>query len=118
MIKKLNTKKQLFNERGIPVEILRKFANGNIVVVTEGHQVARTVDARGFNLAPINRSELAKQRVFNQLPETVEYLSLYPDGNVYRKSCCPVRYSSYGVENLIQIKVTKRGGKIIDKQFC
>lgn len=59
--------------------------------------------------------------VFNEPKETVEILSLYPDGNVYRKGgCCPtpVQSSIYGVENLIQIKLTKRGGRIIKKEFC
>ncbi len=117
-MKKLNTKRQLFDVNGTPMEIIRKFANGNLVVVTEGQQVARTVDSYGFNLAPRNRPELAVQRVFNTLPETVEYLTLYPNGNVYTKQCCPVKTSSYGVENLIQIKVTRRGDKIIRKEFC
>ena len=64
------------------------------------------------------RSVDRKQILFNDEPETTEFLSLYPDGNVYRKSCCPVSTSSYGVDNLIQIKVTRRGGKIVRKEFC
>jgi hypothetical protein len=59
-----------------------------------------------------------KQILFNEAPETVEFLSLYPDGSVYKKSCCPVSQSSYGLENLIQIKLTRRGDKIVGKEFC
>lgn len=55
--------------------------------------------------------------VENDLPETSEVFTIYPNGNVYNK-CCPVETSSYGVDNLIQVRVTRRGGKIIRKEFC
>jgi hypothetical protein len=75
------------------------------------------VNEYGFPLGvPANYEP--RQLVFNEEPTTVEYLSLYPDGQVYKKSCCPVKTSSYGVENLIQIKVTRRGDEIIGKEFC
>lgn len=59
--------------------------------------------------------------VSNEAQETVEIITLYPNNTVYRKSgCCPtpVQHSSYGVDNLIQIRVTKRGDRIIKKEFC
>lgn len=117
-MKKLSLRKKLYDARtGLQLVLMHRFPNGNLVVANDKAGFARTVDAYGYNLAPANRPDLRKPRVLNEIPTEVEYLSLYPDGNTYTKRDGPVRTSSYGVENLIQIKVTRRGGKIVNKEF-
>lgn len=48
---------------------------------------------------------------------TVEYLAWYPTSAVYESHTGPIKSSSYGLDQLIQIKVTKHDGKIVDKEF-
>lgn len=113
-LKKLAYTKPLFTkDTGLQVKLLKRFPNGNLGVEIVGKNRAVTVDAYGRDLMQGS----GRIRIVNEPPVTVEYLSLYPDGNMYSKACCPVRTSSYDVENLIQIRVTRRGGKIIDKEF-
>lgn len=47
---------------------------------------------------------------------TVEYYVLYPNQMCYG-SDRPVRSSSYGVENLVQVRVTKHDGVIVNKEI-
>lgn len=47
---------------------------------------------------------------------TVEYYALYPNQMCYG-SDRPVRSSSYGVENLVQVRVTKHDGVIVNKEI-
>lgn len=115
---KLRLTKPLYDiHTGKEVELLHKFRNGNLVVMHEDSNFARTVDAYGYNLAPDNRPDLRKPRIVNKIPERVEYVSIYPNGGVYQRADGPVKSSSYGVENLIQIKITRRGGRIVKKEF-
>jgi hypothetical protein len=109
--KLLKLNQPLFKKDGTEVELLTKLPSGNLVFIDGNEKLAKT-DKYGRSVAH------GGTLVTNDSPITVEYLSLYPNGNVYRKDCCPVRSSIHGVENLIQIKVTKRGGKIISKEFC
>lgn len=113
-MKKLNWRRPLFlADTGEEVHLIHRFPNGNLVIGTLQER-AGTVDAYGRDVTKHQRT-----RVVNKVKveDKVEYLSLYPSGNVYSRSDGPVRTSSYGVENLIQIKVTRRGDKIIRKEF-
>lgn len=114
--KLLKYKEPLFSVRSQKeIVVLHRFPNGNLVVAHKnGNRALRTVDKYGYNTDP--RLPYV-QVVTNEGPCTVEYIALYPNGNVYRKECCPIRDSSYGVENLIQIKITRQGDKIINKEF-
>lgn len=93
-------------------KIVAKFENGGFAVVIQGENNVRQFDRYGYP------TDNWPARAANEVPEITEFLSLYPDGNVYRKTCCPVSQSHYGVENLIQIKVTRRGDQIIKKEFA
>jgi aspartyl/asparaginyl-tRNA synthetase len=61
--------------------------------------------------------DLSQLRALLKPKETVEYLSVYPQGNVYRSDYSPVKSSSYGLDQLIQVKVTKVNGKIVKKEL-
>jgi hypothetical protein len=52
----------------------------------------------------------------NIAPETTEIVVIYPHGDVY-VSARPYKDSMYGIDQLIQIRVTKRGGKIVRKEL-
>jgi hypothetical protein len=51
-----------------------------------------------------------------QPDQTVEFWSVYPNGNVY-KGDHKICNSSYPLEDLVQMKVTKVDGKIVAKEF-
>lgn len=61
---------------------------------------------------------VSKHEIDNLLspPTTVEYWAIYPNGNAYTNSQ-PVRSSSFDLNDITQIKITKQGGKVIDKQI-
>lgn len=48
--------------------------------------------------------------------EVIEYKVLYPDDRVFTQSQ-PNTYSSYGLDQLVQIKITKVDGKIVRKEI-
>ncbi len=51
-------------------------------------------------------------------PETtIEYWVLYPSGASYVREYGPVRSSQHGLDQLVQIKVTKQDGRIINKEL-
>lgn len=118
-MKALSARKPLFDKNGNELCLIKRYpGTGNLAVENPEFDRVFTVDKYGYPPYVPHGYE-KKQVVFNEEPTTTEYLSLYPDGNVYKKTCCPVRTSSYDIENeLIQIKVTRRGGKIIRKEFC
>jgi hypothetical protein len=117
-MKKLSLRKKLYDAHtGRELSLFYKFPNGNLIVVDETANFARTVDAYGYNLAPANRPDLRKPRVLNSVPEEVEYWSIYPNGQIYTKTDGPVRTSSYGIENLVQVKITRRQGRVVKKEF-
>jgi hypothetical protein len=47
---------------------------------------------------------------------TTEFWSVYPNGNVY-KGDRVIRNSSYDLNDIVQIRVTKHDGKIVNKEF-
>ena len=110
-ISNIDTSCPVYDKNGNQWRFSCELPSGTLVFMDQNEFLLK-VNKRGERLTD------RKAVLFNQEPETTEFLSLYPDGNVYRKSCCPVSTSQYGVENLIQIKVTRRGGKIISKEFC
>lgn len=114
-MKKLSWRKALFDARkGTQLRLLHRFPNGNLVVANDDGNFAKTVDPYGYTLAP---DHLRKRLVTNAPIQTVEYVSIYPNGGVYQRADGPVKTSSYGVENLIQIRVTKLGDQIVKKEF-
>lgn len=94
-----------------PANIIHNFrSNGNIVVVVQGERFARSFTPFG---------KPADDRCYdltNAAPITVEVVTLYPSGDIYVKGT-PVRTSSFGVENLIQVEVTRQGDQIIKKRL-
>lgn len=108
----------------LPVEINPEIQNGDKITVplTGRIEIERggTCILHGREGAKIRlRAEQIERHTGRKLakPITVEYLSLYPHDDVYRRNHGPVKSSQYGVENLIQIKVTRQGDKIIAKEF-
>lgn len=115
---KLNVNEQLIDiHSGREVEILHAFPNGNLVVTTF-HPANRaiTVDRYGRYIDANGHTYTA--RVKNEVREKVEFVTLYPTGQWYSKECCPVSTSSYDLDDLIQLKITRRNGKIVKKEFC
>jgi len=125
----LNERKQKSTSKArisstLPVEINPEIQNGDKVTVpiTGRIEIERdgTCVLHGRDGARLRmRADQVEHHTGRKLakPVTVEYLSLYPHDDVYRRSRGPVKTSQYGVENLIQIKVTRQGGKIIAKEF-
>lgn len=87
-------------------------ANGKDTVVVE-----READAKVHTMGYRQFEDLATPR------ERVEYWSVYPPlkgeqhGRTFKSTTGPVYNSMYGVENLVQIKVTFLGDQIIAKEI-
>lgn len=116
MFKPLNFNQPLTDRVHGPLNVIARLESGSTVVQPQSiPSYAFSIDKYGRKILP--NSPASQVRVTNAEPIIVEYLSLYPTGQVYKKDCCPVSNSSYDLENLIQIKVTRQGDKIIDKEF-
>lgn len=105
----LNMKRPIYvgSEEVTPVY---HFSNGNFAAQYPGENFLRQFNRSG---RPIDGNI---EPAVNNLPVTVEVVTLYPHGTVYVKDT-PVQSSSYGVDQLIQVRVTKRGGRIIKKEL-
>jgi len=86
------------------------FPNGNFALKMQGEVKLRQFNRYG---API---DVNWDQATNDGPVTTEVVTLYPNGAIYQKEA-PVRSSSYGVDQIIQVRVTKRGDKIISKEL-
>lgn len=78
-----------------------------------------TLERAGFNSTSAPRFVTvtpARLRELTRSRDTVEYKVLYPDDRVFTQGQ-PNTYSSYGLDQLVQIKLTKRNGKIIKKEL-
>jgi len=91
-------------------EFMMRLPNGNIVVKRDGENYVRTFDRRG-KPADFSHTDLT-----NELPITVQVVTLYPNGGVYQKEE-PVRSSMYGLDQLIQVRITRQGARVISKEL-
>ncbi len=108
--KQIDTKSPLYRGEQQVMFLFQARGNGNIVVVDHGRGRGYTFDGYG---RPVDGMRMA---LSNELPVHTEVVTLYPNGGIYVKDT-PVRTSSFGVENLIQVRVTRRGDQIIKKEL-
>lgn len=108
-MRKLDLKQPLFIEHE-PATLVHIFPNGRVAAIRRGETFVRNFDQYG------RPNDSGCRWLSNEAPCVVEVVTLYPNGTVYTKDR-PVGSSQYGVENLIQVRVTRRGDQIIKKEL-
>lgn len=106
---RLNMKQPIYIGNAIAT-IVFIFPNGNFAATLPGENFVRQFSSHG------NPLDQPAERAANEEPVTVEIVALYPTGAIY-VSGRPIGSSSYGVDQLIQVRVTRRGGRIINKEL-
>lgn len=79
----------------------------------------RTIEFLGYTPYGKNKfatGTLARLRERTTPLETITYKAIYPSGEVY-DSDRPIQTSSYGLDQIIQVKITKRGTRIVKKEI-
>lgn len=106
---KINLKKPIY-VGGQEATVIFIHQNGDFAVNVPGQNYIRQFKPTGR--PSDNWSDWAE----NEAPVTTEVLILYPNGNVYDQPM-PVRSSSYGLDQLVQVRITKQNGRIIKKEL-
>lgn len=116
---KLNLNKPLTVE-GKEATIIHKFNSGRVAVLVEGEQIVRTfhkvtdwtrVDHWRDTSAPCIE-------LVNKPTRTIKYVAFYPQtGSVYEQGSSPIKTSSYGLDQIVQVKLTYDGDVLIAKEI-
>lgn len=115
---KLNLNKPL-TVMGKEATVIHQFNSGRVAVLVEGEQIVRTF-AKNNAWAAASWRDVEDHCVelANKPTRTVKYVAFYPQtGSVYEQSHGPIKTSSYGLDQIIQVKLTYDGDQLIAKEI-
>lgn len=112
--KRVNLREPVYvGKRATPATVVFIHKNGDFALHVAGENKIRQFNKYGYP------TDSHFDDAANEGPVTVEVVSFYPaTGNIYVKDGgYPIQESIYGVDQLIQVRVTKKGGRIIKKEL-
>lgn len=115
---KLNLNKPL-TVFGKEATILYKFDSGRVAVLVEGEQVVRTfAKNQMFGTESWRDIAITEVQLVNKVERRVEYVAFYPQKDaVYGRNSQPYQSSMYGLDQIVQVKLTYEGDRLIAKEL-
>lgn len=93
-----------------PARLIKQFPNGNLVVAMAGDNRAYNYDKYGYGIDH-------PARLRNGVITRVEYYAFYPQTGMTYKGDKPIKSSSYGLDQVVQFKLTFQDNVLVRKEF-
>ncbi len=115
---KLNLNKPL-SVLGSDAAIIHKFNSKRVAVLIEGEQLIRTFQqSQGWGMDMWHDINDPNVVLTNKPTRVVKYVAFYPQtGAVYEQGNSPIKTSMYGLDQIVQIKLTYEGDRLIAKEL-